>query len=111
MKKYNVKYDIGQEVYTLENKKIIKAHIESIRVYERQPYNKGVRNNLIDMNSIEIEYLIPKEGLSIRHRPSSNWITYDWYNQENVFSEYQDKNRCACTNCGDVHITHDGKPK
>jgi len=26
-------------------------------------------------------------------------------------SEYQDKNRCTCMGCGDVHITHDRKPK
>lgn len=90
MKKYNVKYDRGQVVYVLDRKKIIKAPIESIRVYERQPYSKGVGNTLIDMDGIEIEYLIPKEGLKIHHRPSSNWTTYGWYNQDDVFSDREE---------------------
>lgn len=24
---------------------------------------------------------------------------------------YKDENRCTCKDCGDVHITHDRKPK
>ena len=84
------KVDIANTLAALENKKIIKAPIESIRVYERQPYSKSVGDTLIDMDGIEIEYLIPKEGLEIHHRPSSNWITYDWYNQDDVFSDREE---------------------
>ena len=59
MKKYNVKYEVGQEVYILESKKISKTVIDKIRITEQKPYMKGNSNGTYtEMDGIKIDYLI-----------------------------------------------------
>lgn len=80
MKKYNVKYEVGQEVYILESKKISKTVIDKIRITEQKPYMKGNSNGTYtEMDGIKIDYLIETK----RTQVSSS---YDWYNQEDVFT-------------------------
>lgn len=77
MKQYNVKYERGTEVYVLQKKKIIKSHIEVIRIYEKAPYIDG-NNNMKEMDGITIEYLIEIDN-------GDSYRSYDWYKQEDVF--------------------------
>ena len=46
--------------------------------------------------------LCPKCG-STKHRSTCVFYRIDLDNVE----EYQDINRCTCTDCGDIHTTHD----
>lgn len=81
MKSYNVKYDIGQEVYILSSKKIIKSKIETIRIVHGSPYFNG--KTMERMNGIEIDYLvIVNEQL---HPLGGNSFGCQWYNQDDVF--------------------------
>jgi len=85
MKEYNVKYEVGEEVYVLRNKKITKNRIDKIRVTEQQPYTIGNGDGtLTEMTGIEIDYLI--ETIRIVNGASGTHRTYDWYNQEDVFT-------------------------
>lgn len=77
MKNYNVKYEIGQEVYILLSKKIFKSKIEKIRVVHSHPYFDG-NNNFKEMNGIVIDYLV-----IVNEREYST--SYDWYNQDDIF--------------------------
>ena len=77
MKNYNVKYEIGQEVYILLSKKIVKSKIEKIRVVHSHPYIDG-NNNMKEMDGIVIDYLVIVD----ERKYSTN---YDWYNQDDVF--------------------------
>jgi hypothetical protein len=77
MKNYNVKYEIGQEVYILLSKKIFKSKIEKIRVVHSRPYIDG-NNNMKEMDGIVIDYLVPQN-----EREYST--EYEWYNQDDVF--------------------------
>ncbi len=85
-KEYNVKYEVGQEVYVLRSKKIIQNKVDKIRITEQQPYKRGNSDGtLTEMTGIEIDYLIVTERMVapdgvVTHR------TYDWYNQEDVFT-------------------------
>ena len=77
MKNYNVKYEIGQEVYILLSKKIFKSKIEKIRVVHSRPHIDG-DNNMKEMDGIVIDYLV-----IVNDREYST--SYDWYNQDDVF--------------------------
>ena len=85
MKEYNVKYEVGQEVCVLRNKKITKNRVNKIRVTEQQPYTRGNGDGtLTEMNGIEVDYLIVTE--QIINGVKGTQGTYDWYNQKDVFT-------------------------
>ena len=86
-KEYNVKYGVGQEVYVLRNKKITKNRIDKIRVTEQQPYTRLNRDRtLTEMTGIEIDYLIETKRDFIHPHTKSTQSSYDWYSQEDVFT-------------------------
>ncbi len=86
-KEYNVKYEVGQEVYVLRNKKITKNRIDKIRVTEQQPYTRGnADGTLTEMTGIEIDYLIETKRDFIHPHTKSTQSSYDWYSQEDVFT-------------------------
>ena len=86
-KEYNVKYEVGQEVYVLRNKKITKNRIDKIRVTEQQPYIRGNGDGtLTEMTGIEIDYLIETKRDFIHPHTKSTQSSYDWYSQEDVFT-------------------------
>ena len=88
-KEYNVKYEVGQDVYVLRNKKITKNRIDKIRVTEQQPYTKGNSDGtLTEMSGIEVDYLIETKiySSSISLHTKSTQSSYDWYSQEDVFT-------------------------
>jgi hypothetical protein len=88
-KEYNVKYEVGQDVYVLRNKKITKNRIDKIRVTEQQPYTRLNRDGtLTEMTGIEIDYLIETKiySSSISLHTKSTQSSYDWYSQEDVFT-------------------------
>ena len=85
MRKYNVKYEAGQEVYVLRNKTITQAKIDKIRVTEQRPYTKlNGDGALTEMSGIEIDYLIQD---SIKPVGNGTQSTYNWYNQKDVFTD------------------------
>jgi hypothetical protein len=87
MKEYNVKYEVGEEVYVLRNKKITKNRVDKIRVTEQQPYTKGNSDGTITpMNGIEVDYLIETERIRMHPGSQSTQSSYDWYNEEDVFT-------------------------
>ena len=86
-KQYNVKYEVGQDVYVLRNKKITKNRIDKIRVTEQQPYTRLNRDGtLTEMTGIEIDYLIETKRDFIHPHTKSTQSSYDWYSQEDVFT-------------------------
>ena len=86
-KEYNVKYEVGEEVYVLRNKKITKNRVDKIRVTEQQPYTKGNSDGTITpMNGIEVDYLIETERIRMHPGSQSTQSSYDWYSQEDVFT-------------------------
>ena len=86
-KEYNVKYEVGQDVYVLRNKKITKNRIDKIRVTEQQPYTRLNRDGtLTEMTGIEIDYLIETKRDFIHPHTKSTQSSYDWYSQEDVFT-------------------------
>ena len=87
-KQYNVKYEVGQDVYVLRDKKISKNRVVKIRVTEQQPYTKGNPDGTFtDMSGIEIDYLIETKRDFIFTHPhtKSTQSSYDWYNEGDVF--------------------------
>ena len=86
-KEYNVKYEVGQEVYVLRNKKVTKNRIDKIRVTEQQPYTKiNPDGTFTEMLGIEIDYLIETRRDFIHPHAKSTQSSYDWYNEEDVFA-------------------------
>ena len=86
MKEYNVKYKVGQEVYVLRSKKITQNRINKIRVTEQQPYEKWIDGTITPMNGIEVDYLIETERIRMHPGSQSTQSSYDWYSQEDVFT-------------------------
>lgn len=87
MKEYNVKYEVGEEVYVLRNKKITKNRVDKIRVTEQQPYTKSnLDGTLTKMSGIEVDYLLETERIRIHPGSQSTQSSYDWYNEEDVFT-------------------------
>ena len=85
-KQYNVKYEVGQDVYVLRDKKISKNRVVKIRVTEQQPYTKGNPDGtLTEMDGIEIDYLIETKRDYIHPHTKRAQSSYDWYNEEDVF--------------------------
>ena len=88
MKEYNVKYEVGEEVYVLRNKKITKNRVDKIRVTEQQPYTKiNYNGTFTEMSGIEIDYLIETERIRMHPGSQSTQSSYDWYNEEDVFTD------------------------
>lgn len=77
MKNYDVKYEIGQEVYILLPKKIFRSKIEKIRVVNSRPYIDG-NNNSKKMDGIVIDYLVIINE-------DEYMTSYDWYGQDDIF--------------------------
>lgn len=92
MKSYNVKYDIGQEVYILNNKSIYKSKVEKIRIIEQSPSDlaNGTPQQTRDVKSgILIEYLVIIDNFKYGSI-GSQMIGFDWYNQADVFSDKEE---------------------
>ena len=86
-KQYNVKYEVGQDVYVLRDKKISKNRIDKIRVTEQQPYTKSNPDGTYtEMDGIEIDYLIETKRDFIHPHTKSTQSSYDWYSQKDVFT-------------------------
>ncbi len=86
MKKYNVKYEVGQEVYVLRNKEVTQTTIDKIRVTEQKPYTRCTGNGTYtEMDGIEIDYLI--EERRIPFGVNSTQSVYNWCSQEDVFTD------------------------
>jgi hypothetical protein len=85
MKEYNVKYEVGQEVYILTCKTIFKSRIDKIRITEQAPYIKlvGMNNYATEMDGIEIEYLVVTSDEPYGNNGSTR-TSYDWYKQGDV---------------------------
>jgi hypothetical protein len=89
MRKYNVKYEVGQEVYVLRSKKITKTVVDKIRVTEQQPWTRGNSDGThTEMDGIEIDYLVETERLPFGANGTHS--SYDWYNQEDVFTNKEE---------------------
>ena len=87
MKEYNVKYEVGQEVYVLRDKKISKNRVDKIRVTEQRPYTKSNPDGTFtEMSGIEIDYLIETKRDFIHPHTKSTRSSYNWYNEEDVFT-------------------------
>tara|TARA_B100001094_G_C18047341_1_gene728159 strand:+ start:380 stop:676 length:297 start_codon:yes stop_codon:yes gene_type:complete len=85
-KQYNVKYEVGQDVYVLRDKKISKNRVDKIRVTEQQPYTKSNPDGTFtNMSGIEIDYLIVTKRDFIHPHTKRTQSSYDWYNEEDVF--------------------------
>ncbi len=85
-KEYNVKYEVGQDVYVLRDKKISKNRVDKIRVTEQQPYTRGNGDGtLTEMTGITIDYLIEERRISFG--VNSTHSVYNWYSQEDVFTD------------------------
>ena len=86
-KQYNVKYEVGQDVYVLRDKKISKNRIVKIRVTEQQPYTKSNPDGTFtNMSGIEIDYLIETKRDYIHPHTKMTQSSYNWYNEEDVFT-------------------------
>ena len=84
-KEYNVKYEVGQDVYVIRNKKITKNRVDRIRVTEQQSYTRLNRDGtLTEISGIEIDYLIETKRDFIHQHTKSTQSSYDWYSQEDV---------------------------
>lgn len=88
MKEYDVRYDLDQEVYILTNKFIYKGRVEKIRITQSRPWKNG-DDNLKQMSGIVIEYLVVIEEVT-RPGCKGTSISYDWYNQDDVFSDKEE---------------------
>ena len=87
MKEYNVKYEVGEDVYVLRDKKITKNRVDKIRVTEQQPYTKcNSDGTFTEMSGIEIDYLIETERIRMHPGSQSTQSSYDWYNEADVFT-------------------------
>jgi len=81
MKKYETKYDLGEEVYFIYGNKIHKKKIDKIQINIQQPYNELTDKYTIEKRSgIEIKYLFLIEDSSLK-----NFYTGAWINENNVF--------------------------
>ena len=86
-REYNVKYEVGEEVYVLRNKKITKNRVDKIRVTEQQPYTKSnLDGTLTKMSGIEVDYLIETERIRMHPGSQSTQSSYHWYSQKDVFT-------------------------
>lgn len=85
MKTYNVKYDIGQEVYILLSKKIFKTKIDKISIHHGLPYMKFNGKTIEENDGIEIKYLVMVN--EVLYSSGGHYCDFDWYNQEDVFSD------------------------
>ena len=85
MKSYDIKFELGQEVYILTNKAIHKSRIEKIRVVEGKPYKKydNSSESLVDVSGIEIDYMVVTKEIN-------QYIEFEWYPQDEVFETKQD---------------------
>lgn len=86
MKTYNVKYEVGQDVYILLSKKIFKSKIEKIRIIHSSPYVKG--ETMEEMDGIEIDYLLIVDEKIFSSGGYS--YLYDWYKQDDIFLNKDD---------------------
>lgn len=89
MKEYDVKYDVGQEVYILSSREFIKTRIEKIRITEQAPHTK-INGVIIEQtDGIEIDYLVVvKEHIDPIFNSHSS--SFDWYNQDNIYSNKEE---------------------
>jgi len=59
MKTYDVKYDIGQEVYVISDRKIIKTIIDKIEITESRSYSQIDKHGVVEeMSGIDIRYFV-----------------------------------------------------
>ncbi len=75
MKEYDVKYDIGQEVKIIQDKKIVTSTIDAIRINHTRPFVDGY--DMKHSDGIKIEYLVMVDNkISIRY--------FEWINQNDI---------------------------
>ena len=48
MKQYDVKYDVGQEVYIIAQNKNFKSKIDKIRIIERGPHQRLIDKEIVE---------------------------------------------------------------
>jgi hypothetical protein len=77
MKSYDVKFEIGQDVFTLMNKKILKSKIDKIRITEQRPCKIMKDNKWVNDKTVKIEYLLLVEQ-------NDRNLSYDYFDQDDV---------------------------
>lgn len=85
MRTYSAKYDVGQDVYILNDKSIYKTTINKIRITVQSP--QGLVHGTIGQQDdaqtgICIEYLVE---VNRKQYENSYRIDFDWYNQRDIF--------------------------
>lgn len=81
MKNYDVKYEIGQEIYIILNKTIIKSSIKKIRIIHDIDYIDG--KTLEKMSGITIEYLVITKEETYPSGGCSQ--AFDWHFQDEIY--------------------------
>jgi len=88
MKKYDVKYVIGDPVYVLLDKKIFSSKIESIEVRETKPYIELVKNEYVNKDGISVKYLVLVK--EVKYETGGSHQSFDWYDQDQVFNSKEE---------------------
>jgi hypothetical protein len=82
MKEYDVKYDIGQRVKVIQNKRILETAIESVRINHVRPFTELTSAKEIKQNNgIKIEYLVAVYVDNVQYK---NYKEYEWIDQDNI---------------------------
>ena len=90
MKTYDVRYEVGDEVYILLSKKIFKSYIDGIKVTETKPYKcmKGRNNEILEFNGITISYLVMTHETKFDNGCSEKG--FDYYDQADLFGSKEE---------------------
>lgn len=75
----DLKCDLNQEVYVINNNKISKNIVEKIRITKYKPFKELVsKGKIIDREGIKIEYLIIQNN------------KFDWYEEDDIYLTKED---------------------
>jgi hypothetical protein len=86
---YSTKYNRGQEVFALSERKVITSKIDAIKITDKGPYiNVDDHMKLSEKSGITIEYLIRVEHEQFT--TGSFRSSYDWFNEEFVFTSKEE---------------------
>jgi len=80
---YSTKYNRGQEVFALSERKVITSKIDAIRITDRGSYIDG-NDHMKEKSGITVEYLIRVEHEQFT--TGSFRSSYDWFKEEFIFT-------------------------
>ena len=82
IKTYTVKFDVGQEIYLITDKKIIKTKIERIKIEDRSPFKEIAS---MTKDSIDIK---ERTGLTINYLVTTHYEEnasyHDWFLEDDI---------------------------